>query len=161
MKMPKPYHLEFLMRVCWWLNIWFVIRLRILIYVFKVEPLWRQVAWPIGRAMRVIWQRKSRMTVTILLAEKWPRAMRKSLLRGRQWMQRWHQPLQRALSQRRNKMLFKSSIAWLVLKKSNMRSRKWSTWWNLTRNESPVARLLKNKPFTLPLWEILVQGKRL
>ncbi len=31
---------------------------------------------------RVIWPRKSRMTVTILLAEKWLRAMRKSFLAG-------------------------------------------------------------------------------
>ena len=161
MRMPKPFHLAFLMMVCWWLSIWFVIRLRILIYGFKVEPLRRWAPWPIGRAMRVIWPRKLRMTVIILLVEKWLRAMRKSFLRDRRRMQRWLQPPQETLDQRRNKMLFKNSIAWLVLKKSNMRSRKWSTWWNSTRNESPVARLLKSKPCMLPLWEILVQGKRL
>ena len=87
--------------------------------------------------------------------------MRKWLLRDQYRMQQWLQSLQVGLSQTRNTMLFKSSIAWSVLRKSNMRSRKWSTWWNLTRNESPVARRLKSKHSTRPLWETLVQGRPL
>ena len=55
--------------------------------------------------------KESRMTVTILLVEKWRRAMRKSFLRDRRRMQRWLQLPQETLDQRRNKMLFKNSIA--------------------------------------------------
>ena len=82
----------------------------------KVEPLWRRAPWPIARAMRVIWPKEIEDDCDYLVGREVAKGNAQVVPTGQATDATVAPTTARDSGPEKNKMLFKNSIAWLVLK---------------------------------------------